>query len=221
MVYKKSWLVLVIVLAFGMLIVGCKGNIIDIEKDPVEQKVEALPSFEGSFVSSEAEASTLAVAAQTVIKSAIDAAIFYGQQSEQLSRNQPRDAVNISETYTYNGITLSYRYTETDEYGLTYPFSSSTIVNATVNGTYGGYTIKGRYYFKNDIDYTAELSYTDKIVYDCVYVVSGNGKGMKLVQTGDVTLTSSEGDAGTYSVHLAVYDNDNVRRYNYDYEMNL
>jgi hypothetical protein len=221
MVYKKSWLVLVIVLAFGMLIVGCKGNIIDVEKDPVEQKVEALPSFEGSFVSSEAEASTLAVAAQTVIESAIEAAISSGQQSEQLSQNQPRDAVKISDTYIYNGITLSYSYTATGEYGLTYPFSSSTIVNATVNGTYGGYIIKGIYDFKNDIEYASELSYTDKIVYDCVYVVSGNGKGMKLVQTGDVTLTSSEGDTGTYSVHLAVYDNDNVRRYNYDYEMNL
>jgi hypothetical protein len=63
---------------------------------------------------------------------------------------------------------------------------------------------------------TNKSTFNCKYQYDCIYVVSYNGKGMKVITTGDMTMSSS--GSYTYNLHYAVYDNNNVARYNYDYK---
>jgi hypothetical protein len=86
-------------------------------------------------------------------------------------------------------------------------------VEAVIDGTYDGYKISGRYYSKVSVNYTSADQLNGNIVYDCAYTVSKDGKGMKLVQTGDATI-SSDGKS-TFNLHHTVYDNSNVKRYNY------
>jgi hypothetical protein len=127
-----------------------------------------------------------------------------------------RAAVSQNGHYEYLGISVDYTVsgnTTSD----TYPFNYSVAEIVTIDGTYGGYRIKGNYNL--ELVYTVESSTNNsmKCNYDCIYTVSYNGKGMKIITTGDMTMTSTP-SSFIYNLHYAVYDNNNTRRYNYDYK---
>jgi hypothetical protein len=90
------------------------------------------------------------------------------------------------------------------------------VEKVTIDGTYADYTVVGDYNMNLKYMFTSESEYTATFNYDCAYVVSYQGKGMKVVATGDVTMASPSCD-DTYNLHYAVYDNSNVRRYDYDF----
>jgi hypothetical protein len=200
---------LVIALAFGFVLIGCPMGSDD-EKGNSE--VKSLPSFEGQFVGSEAEASALASGAEAQIQLAIAEALEQGPRS---NIGMSRAAVSENGHYTYNGVTVDYTVTG-DIDSDTYPFSYTVKERVAIDGTYAGYKIKGRYNLNLNYTVTSETVSSIKYDYDCVYAVSYGGKGMKLVYTGNLVITSAP--EYIYNVHYAVYDNNNALRYNYDYK---
>ncbi|MDR3174318.1 MAG: hypothetical protein LBU19_08720 [Treponema sp.] len=202
---------LVILLALGLAFIGCDNGSTG---NPAEQEVQALPEFEGEFVASESDASSLAAQAQTQIEAVITDAIANGSFVQSLQNNARAAGLDPAGTYTYNGVTVTYSYTVTDSYP-TPPYSVNFDYDATIDGTYSGYKIVGRYHWKYNMDYASSSLYSVKVVYDCVYTVSYNGYGMKVIQTGNMDISSS--GSVSYNLHYSVYDNSNVRQFNYDY----
>jgi hypothetical protein len=213
-------------LVFGMALIGCDNGSTDDNGDGVPDEVKELSSFEGTFVASEQEATTIATGADTQIQLAISAALANGGvnpnilpsiKSATLPDFEIHRAINgLDGHYSYNGIELDYTVTYSDGYPTTYPFTMNMVERVSVNGTYSGYKISGVYNVKVDSSYTSAGAYNMKYNYDCTYTVSYNGKGMKIVTTGEMTMASSP-VSYNYDLHYAVYDNGNVRRYNYDY----
>jgi hypothetical protein len=198
---------LALVLVFSAAVVSCdNGN----NGTDGEKELENLPAFEGDFVANEEEAAALATGADVAIRAAIDAALA---QESQKNSFAGKAAVSQTGHYYYNGISLDYAFSGDDETG-----SYTARVIATVDGTYVGYRVIGKYNY--DLVVTSTSSgYTMKFAYDCVYTVSYNGKGMKVIQTGSALVTTTSDSSVHYNVdlHYTVYDNGNVRRYNYDY----
>lgn len=83
----------------------------------------------------------------------------------------------------------------------------------TIDGTYGGYTISG----KGMKIYQNEVAPFTKYNYDCAFTVSYNGKGMKIIYTGSMDITSTGKNA--YKLHYTVYNNNNTGIYNFDYNI--
>jgi hypothetical protein len=193
-----------------VLVLGACGNG-TIPND--QQQVQELPSFEGSFVSSETEAQTIQTGADTQIQTAIADAIA---QAPSLNARAARAAAGTSGHYEYNGVSVDYTVNGSTSSEV-YPFSYTVKQVATINGTYGGYKINGKYNVSLEYTYSSSSSYLVKYKYDCVYSVSYNGKGMKLIYTGDYELRSS--GYYSYNVHYSVYDNKNTRKYNFDYKI--
>jgi hypothetical protein len=106
-----------------------------------EQAINSWPNFEGTFVASETEATTLATTSEAQIQSAIAAAVANGvaPTSSIVAR-----AANQSGHYVYNGVTLDYTYAQTGTVGQ-YPYSINLTEKGTIDGTYSGYTIKGHF----------------------------------------------------------------------------
>ena len=202
-------------LILGIALAGCdnstSGGVSLNDGGDGSEQVQDLPSYEGSFVTSQTEAQTFQVAADVQIQQAITAALAHPVQQNIL---QARTAENQSGHYEYNGVVMDYTVTGSLT-GDSYPYEYSIKEIVTINGTYGGYTINGKYDVNLSYKYTDASTFTIKYNYDCVYTVSYNGKGMKLIYTGNMDMTSS--GSYVYDVHYAVYDNNNTRRYNFDY----
>jgi hypothetical protein len=215
--------ILAVMLVFGLLVVGCSNN-------GTLAEIKALPSYEGEFVASEDEATDLALGAETQIMLAINAALANGGASPNILPHMAGDIppqldiqaarAATSGHYSYMGISLDYTITTSANYP-TPPASAEIVEKVTIDGTYGGYKINGIYDLTLSWKYTSASDYTVKYGYNCIYTVShaGKGIGMKVVQTGNMTMTS----AGkiTYALHYTVYDNGNVGRYSYDYKGSL
>jgi hypothetical protein len=226
--------ILAVTLIFGLGLTGC-GDGAGGGGDRTLLEIKALPSFDGAFVASEAEATTLIDGAGLEIDAAIAAALALGGASPNIrlgvppsagSVNPPdfgsRAAAGSSGHYSYNGVSLDYSVKTSGNY----PYASGTadvVERVTINGTYNGYKINGRYDVKlhHTVVPAGEII---KYNYDCVFVVShsGSGKGMKIVQTGDLTMDDTVSPTTLdYNLHYAVYDNSNECRYNYDYNVSL
>jgi hypothetical protein len=209
MTNKKVFLgMLSIVLTVGFVLMGCDTGVGGNSK-----AVRNLPSFDGAFVASEQEATTLAIGADVQIRTAIATALAQGPSG---SLSAALAAVNQNGHYSYNGISLDYTVSVSNNFGKTYPGTMNEKENITINGTYGGYKISGSYNVVLDYTYTALLTFNCNYKYDCVYAVSHNGKGMKVITTGNMTVSSL--GSPTYNLHYAVYDNNNVEQYNYDHK---
>jgi hypothetical protein len=209
------WVMLATVLVFGMLIVGCDdgstgGGGSDGE---TPETVKVLPNFDGTFVESEQEATTLATMSQSAVSTAISAAVASGAKSNI----QGRAVVNNAH-YEYNGVSLDYTVSYSDNYP-TPPYTSSIVEYAIFNGTYSGYKIDGKMDIKISQSYTSASDYNIKYTYNCIYTVSKDGKGMKLVYTGDMDMSST--GKYVYNLHFSIYDNNNVRKYDYNYDYKL
>jgi hypothetical protein len=217
-----------VVLAFGLLAVGCDNG----TTDNKEAGVQGLPSFEGTFVESKEEATAMALDANEQITAAIEvvlnAALANGgggnlSVSPNLhSVNPPnfdvsRAAYESKGHYSDNGIDLDYTVTYSDGFP-TPPCTTDMIEKVKINGTYGGYIVVGNYNVKSSISFTSEESITIKADYDCAYAVSKDNKGMKIVSTGNTTMTSDPVSM-KYNMHYAVYDNNNVCQFDYDYDV--
>jgi hypothetical protein len=201
---------LVLVLAFSVVVVSCDNGNNGLDDD---RAIGELPVFEGNFVASEDEATALAIGVNAQIQVAIEEALTQGGPKE--NRFAGKAAVSQNEHYEYNGIVLDYTVSG-DASGNSY--TAKYIVS--IDGTYGGYKVKGKYNF--DLEYTGTSTESrTKYIYDCIYTVSYSGTGMKVITTGDMIMTITFEPSVTYSynynLHYAVYDNSNVRRYNYDY----
>jgi hypothetical protein len=194
-------------LAMGIVFAGCDTGD---DGDGGLAKVGGLPEFEGTFVASEAEATALASAADTQIQAAINQALAQGPQSNIAGRA----AVAASGHYEYNGVSVDYTVSGNTS-SSTYPFDYKIKEVVTIDGTYGGYKIKGNYNLDLDYTFTSAAEYSITYKYDCWYTVSYNGTGMKVIATGDMILTSQP--EYIWNLHYAVYDNSNVLRFNYDY----
>jgi hypothetical protein len=187
------------------------------------EDVQNLQSFEGQFVSSETEATTLASGADIQIQSAIAQALTHTGQA--LAQVQPTEnpsantlAAERSGHYEYNGVVMDYTVSG-DILSQTYPYSYNIAEIVTINGTYGGYKINGSYNLHLNYIWTSATAYSVKYDYDSVYTVSHDGKGMKVIQSGDMTMTYNQSSYSySYNLHYAVYDNNNIRRFNYDYD---
>jgi hypothetical protein len=201
-------------LALGLVLAGCPNETTDDTGDINSQKAGNLSSFEGEFVASEEDATTLASGADIQIQQAIALALAQGQ-GLQANEVTARAVVSESGHYEYNGVSLDYTVTENTS-DNTYPFFYDVEEVVSIDGTYGGYKIKGRYNLNLHYNLTSETVYNIKYDYDCWYAVSYGGKGMKVITTGEMNMTSS--GSYTYNLHYAVYDNNNVSRYNYDYK---
>jgi hypothetical protein len=202
---------LIMALAVGFVLTGCDTGTGGGDNS---EAIMELPSFSGTFVANEQEATTLATGADSQIQAAIAAALAQGP-SNSLSVAR---AVTQSGHYVYNGVSLDYTVSMSDNFGQSYPSPMNAKDLVTITGTYGGYTINGIYNLVLDYTYTNSSTFTCKYKYDCVYMISYNGKGMKVITTGDMTLSTSGGYTYTYNLHYAVYDNNNVERYNYNYK---
>lgn len=97
----------------------------------------------------------------------------------------------------------------------TYPSSFNIKQVVKINGVYEGYKVNGHYNLTLDYTYTDESNYSILYDYDCTYTVSYNGKGMKVIATGKMTMALPD---YTYDMNYAVYDNDNTLKYNYNYK---
>jgi hypothetical protein len=199
----------VLALAFGMAIVGCDK---DSGIDDGSETVKNLPAFEGSFVSSEHEASILALGADSQIQTAIAEAL------QRPATNDPALRATDTESgyYEFNGISLRYIVTETSSDNSSYPYSYTVQQIVTIDGIYGGYKIKGNYNLELEYTVTGLIEQSIKYNYDCFYTVSYNGMGMKIITTGDMIISSNS--QYRYNLHYAIYDNNNIRRFNYDYK---
>jgi hypothetical protein len=205
---RKNWLgMLAAVLPFAFVLTGCPPE------GGVNPEIKNLPPFEGEFVASEEEASALATGANAQIEAAITAAVAQGPQA-----SMSRAVVSESGYFEYNGVRVDITVTG-NTVGDNYPLKSTIKELVTVNGTYGGYRVKGRYDLNLNCTATSPTEASIKGSLDCVYTVSHNGKGMKLVCTGNVELTTI--NTYTYSVYYAVYDNNNDLQYNYNYKYSL
>jgi hypothetical protein len=188
--------------------------------DPYIQEVKKLPAFEGSFVASKADATALVEESMSQINAAISTAIAssQGQEIQTLlssARASSDDIDNLDDpsgTYNYDGVTVTIEFSKTGGGG-----GYIMTVEAVIDGTYDGYKISGRYYSKASLNYTSDEQFDSKNVYDYAYTVSKNGKGMKLVLTGDATI-SSDG-ASTLNLNYSIYDNSGVRQYNYSLQV--
>jgi hypothetical protein len=201
------------VLVLGLVLSGCPNGTTDNAGDANSQKASNLQSFEGEFVASEQEATILASAADIQIQQAINAALTQGIQA---SMGAARAVVSQNGYYEYNGIRLDYTVTGNTT-STTFPFYYDVKELVSIDGTYSGYKIKGNYNLDIRYGFISQTVSSVKCDYDCWYAVSYNGKGMKVITTGEmnVDITSSGSDV-SYDMHYAVYDNNNVRRYNYD-----
>jgi hypothetical protein len=215
-------LVLALVAAFALVVSGCDSGGCD-SGGGTEEKVNALPPFEGAFVASEEEATALATGADTAISQAISEALAQGGGNIRglpLPGEIPPDfatqRASTSGHYTYNGVSLDYTATYSDGYPSTYPFTMAIVEMVTIQGTYYGYKIDGDYNIKLDMNYTSSSAYNMKIDYDCIYTVSYNGKGMKVVYTGDMTAATPP-TTYTYNLNYAVYDNSGTAVFVYKY----
>jgi hypothetical protein len=201
----------VVLVGFVLMGGGCSNGTTD---DPAGSggiaEITALPSFDGDFVANETEATTLAIEADGVIDDAIAAALSYPLGVDL--------AVVASGHYYYNGVDLVYTVTRSDSYP-TAPYTVSEKDIVKIDGTYGaGYKVAGRYDFDVNLAVDASSNFTYKYKYDCVYTVSRGGKGMKIIATGDYTLSIAGATyVYAYKMHYAVYDNSNTKRYDYDY----
>jgi hypothetical protein len=198
-------------LVLGLVLIGCPNGTIDNGGDVNSQKVNDLQSFEGEFVASAQEATTLASGADTQIQQAITMALAQGLQANRII---PRAVESQNGHYEYNGIRLDYTVTGNTS-SSSFPFYYDAKEVVTINGTYGGYKIKGNYNVNLHYKVTSETVYSIQYDYDCWYTVSYGGKGMKVITTGEMNMISS--GSYTYDLHYAVYDNNNVSRYSYDY----
>lgn len=220
---KNGKFIAVIALSMGMILAACSqptggggGTPTNNDNTP-EQTIKNLPSYTGSFVANQDEASQLALTAQNKIDDAILAAIGNGTSSGSMARA----AVNESGHYEYNGVKLDYTVSISGAHP-SYPYSQNVTESGTINGTYGGYDIKGNFDIKYVENATSASASSIKFTYNMVYVISHNGKGMKIVHTGDMTVTVSGATQSiSYDLHYAVYDNANQRRYNADYKMTI
>ncbi|MDR0552427.1 MAG: hypothetical protein LBG72_10550 [Spirochaetaceae bacterium] len=199
---------------FGVgLLGGGSGGVLLVGLDPAnEQKIKDLPAFEGNAVSSEDEASVMAIGAMAQITAAATAALSYSAQSNTINR-----AVAPSGNYSYNGVKLTYSVSTTGSYP-TPPYTMDVKELITIDGTYGGYTISGKgMEIDSSITYTSSTSVSIKYKYDCAFTVSYNGKGMKIIYTGSMDITSTGKNA--YKLHYTVYNNNNTAIYNFDYDL--
>jgi hypothetical protein len=193
------------VLVFGLVIGGCGhggGN-------PILEEIQSLPSFEGEFVASEEEAGELFSDAEPIIQAAITAALASSPVSSMR-------AVSLDGNYAYNGVTLKFTFTASDSYP-TPPWTAKFIYRATIDGTYSGYVIKGRYDYDENASQSDASTYSGDLNFDEVLSISYNGKGAKFVITGTAAASTSPSLSMVYDLHYAVYDNENVLRYNFDY----
>jgi hypothetical protein len=185
-----------------------------------EAQVQNLPSFEGESVASEEEAQEMQAGADVAINTAITTALAQGAaQANMLPSRAAGGDVYGSGHYEYNGVTLDYTVSGSTT-SLTYPYYYSIKYVATIDGTYSGYRIKGKYNMEVKFNITSASAYDLKYTYNCVYAVSKDGKGMKLVYNGkmDYVYPFVSGDGYIFNVHYSVYDNKNVRIYNFDYK---
>jgi hypothetical protein len=203
------------VLVLGLVLAGCPNGTTDGNSEA--DKVGSLPSFEGEFVGSEQDATTLASGADTQIQAAIQQALYYGTPTN--SENM-RAAVSESGRYEYNGISLDYTVTG-DTSSNAYPQYVDITEVVSIDGTYNGYKIKGRYNLHVRLEAASQTESSFETDYDCWYTVSYNGKGMKVIATGTMNMnisgTNTSSSSITANMHYAVYDNDNVSRYDYNY----
>jgi hypothetical protein len=197
------------VLVLGLVLAGCPNETTG--GDESFQRVSNLPPFEGEFVASEQEATTLALNANIQIQQAIETALSQGAQANE---SGARAVVSRNGHYEYNGISLDYTVTGNMS-SDTFPFYYDAKELVSVDGTYNGYKIKGNYNVNLHFNYASQTEYSIRYDYDCWYTVSRGGKGMKVVTTGEMNMTSP--GTYTYNLHYTVYDNNNVSRYNYDY----
>jgi hypothetical protein len=195
-------------LVLGLVLAGCPQGIVDEEGDENSQKVSSLSSFEGEFVANEEDAKTLVSGADWQIQQAIGAALAQG-----LPENSVAARVVAAESghYDYNGIILDYTVTG-DISGGTFPSEGYVKELVSINGTYGGYKIQGKYQANLHYTIASETEYRVRYEYDCGYTVSYGGKGMKVITTGEMSMTSW--GSQKYNLHYAVYDNNNVLQYN-------
>jgi hypothetical protein len=206
-----------IALAMGMALAACSqptggGGPVDNSS----QTIRSLPNFEGTFVASEQEASQLALASETQITRAISAAAGHPTASSSMAR-----AITQNGHFEYNGVKVDAAVSSSGSYP-SHPYSMSITESGTIDGTYGGYKINGNFDIKIAENSTSASASTLKYTYSMVYAVSHNGKGMKIVYTGDMTITrSGSSSSAKYDLHYAVYDNANQRRFNYDYKTTL
>jgi len=232
---QKKFLLCSIVLV-GIALVGCEtstssggGGEIPQTDDGLPsneiEKVKALPSFEGTFVSSESEAKTLASTSMAKIDGAISAALMYGRESastlHSLSAVEPLSGISRSAYYdighySYNGVSLDYSFTTSDNFPY-YPCSITEIETLTINGTYGGYKIFGSCSLKIFTSLSSQYSVTTVCTYNESYAVSYNGVGMKVVITGSMNYALYTSSSSNMNYHYSVYDNSNILWYNYDY----
>jgi hypothetical protein len=197
------------VLVLGLVLVGCPNGTTDDAGDVNSQKVSNLSSFEGEFVANEQDATILASSADTQIQQAIFMALAQGVQENSVVA---RAVVSQNGHYEYNGISLDYTVTG-DASSDTFPFSYDVREVVSIDGTYGGYKIKGNYQVNLHNTFTSQTAYETQYEYDCWYTVSYGGKGMKVITTGKMNMTSAGNY--TYNLHYAVYDNNNVSQYDY------
>jgi hypothetical protein len=198
---------LVLALSFGFVLTGCSNPAGGVDGNV--ELVNSLPAFEGAFAADETEVRTLQSGADAQIELAIADALAQAPQ-----RSIGRAAVSANGHYEWNGVTVDYTATGNTT-GNTYPLTYAVKALVTIDGTYSGYKIKGKYNLNEAVTYNSAVDYSIIYNYDCVYTVSYNGKGMKLIYTGNMAMTSS---AAAYNVHYAVYDNTNELRYNFDYK---
>jgi hypothetical protein len=215
--------ILAAALVFALMVTGCDsggggGG------GGTEEKVNALPPFEGTFVGSEAEATSLAEGADSAITQAISAALAQGGGNIRglpFSRGETAPDLDTlraaaSGHYAYNGVTLDYTATYSDGDPSTYPFTMAIVEKVTIHGTYSGYKIDGDYNLKMDMNYTSSSEYSFKYDYDCILTISYNGKGMKLVETGYMTAITPP-TTYTYNLDYAIYDNNGTAVFVYKY----
>jgi len=190
------WGIGVLVSAIMVTFAACGELPNSADSDDIE-KIISLPSYQGAFVASQSEATTMANDVDIEVQAAIQ---------EVLTQ------ANTSGHYEKNGMVVDYTVTYSGSHG------SSHITQITnIEGIYNGYVIQGVYNLIIDRIHTSPMEdFSIHTEYNSWYSVSHNGKGMKAKINGKKTISPS---GSSYDLHYAIYDNNNVLRYKYDYKI--
>jgi hypothetical protein len=192
--------------------------------DKSQTAIRALPSFDGSFVTSKDEAEELVTESQGVVFQQIYADLEKQGILDDLAKDlELEDLISLipslsvsSASRAATGDTIIKGTGFSGTYNLTTsgnpenpPFSASGKITLNINGTFGGgYTAKGTYNVEVEADYTSEkTTNSGKASLDCVLVVSNGSKGLKLAVNGTVNVINGKVKG---SVSQLVYDNDNI-----------
>jgi hypothetical protein len=191
--------VLAVTLAFGIVLVGCSdpkaggGSSFNSASD--------LPAFTGTFPATEGAAADFVEGAEEAISDAIIAAVDHAEGRSVLGARYAE-----SGNHTFDGVTVNYNVNINESTG-------ATIMKwvATIDGTYDGYRIIGKYNY--DLNATSSLV---RLTMDCCYTASKGGVGVKLVIKGTITATDSSSSG---NILCTIYDNNNAVKYTYDLDL--